>query len=96
MSDDTFFILPDAAAGDARSELLIAIDGKVNTIDADTIGKMIFELHRLAEWLDGWARDKGCEAGNPDGGSAWSCEHCQAIEWLNRVDRILDKAEAQP
>ena len=42
---------------------------------------------RLESDLDGM----GCDAGNFDGGSASSCEHCQLKAELDRVRAALDK-----
>ena len=55
---------------------------------------MYEELHRVSDYLTEITADMSCEAGNFDGGSAWTCEHCQMKEWLNRVDALLLKAGA--
>jgi len=41
----------------------------------------------VASWLEGM----GCDAGNFDGGSAWSCEHCQLREFLDKLHETLRK-----
>lgn len=56
--------------------------------------KMFEELHRVADWMHDEAQNMQCTAGNPDGGSSWTCEHCQHIEWMNRIDALLTKAGA--
>ena len=40
----------------------------------------------VSTWLDGMA----CDAGNPDGGSAASCEHCQLRDFLDQLHAVLD------
>jgi hypothetical protein len=87
---EPFFILPDAKAADARDEIYISIDGTVRTLSAATVVKMIAELQQLTEYLDAESREMGCDAGNFDGGNPWNCGHCQAIEWMNRIDATLD------
>ncbi len=53
------------------------------------------ELSHTAEWVHGMIDDMDCDAGNPDGGSAANCEHCQLIRSLNHIDAILAKARGE-
>lgn len=40
------------------------------------------------------AADTGCSAGNFDGGSAWSCEHCQALQGAAHLDGLATQLGA--
>lgn len=50
----------------------------------------LLEIHRFT--FEGEAVNIGCDAGNPDGGSTESCEHCQLIQDIEEIDQVLNKA----
>lgn len=57
--------------------------------------EMFKELHTVSDWLMTVASDMDCNASNPDGGSVESCDHCQWLKSLNRIDALLLKAGSQ-
>ncbi len=52
----------------------------------------ITELEMCEEKYRAEADARGCDAGNPDGGSAWTCEHCQWIESATMISRTIAAA----
>lgn len=44
----------------------------------------------IAENLEIEAEDMGCDAGNPDGGSCETCEHCQKLQGARYLRRLID------
>lgn len=51
------------------------------------------ELDNVVDYLASEIESMDCSAGNFDGGSAWACEHCQAIEWMNKIDALTSDSE---
>jgi hypothetical protein len=49
------------------------------------------ELRHVADWLHDEVRNMTCDAGNFDGGSTASCDHCQKIAWANRIEALLTR-----
>ena len=46
-------------------------------------------LRIIAESFETWADEIGCDAGNPDGGSTATCEHCRLIQDAHRVRAMI-------
>lgn len=51
--------------------------------------EMYAMLNRCADGFMSLVDDMGCDAGNWDGGSAASCEHCQMVAFANEISRVL-------
>jgi hypothetical protein len=45
---------------------------------------------RSADWFFEIAGEMDCSAGNPDGGSSQTCEHCQMLGFANAIDAALE------
>jgi hypothetical protein len=48
-------------------------------------------LKKSADLVTAWIEGMACDAGNFDGGSAASCEHCQFRNFLNNLHDTLRK-----
>lgn len=46
-------------------------------------------LERCADYIAAELDDMDCNAGNPDGGSNRTCEHCLTREFLNYLKDVL-------
>lgn len=75
MNDSTFFILPDAHAGDAVDEMLISIDGTVRTMSAETIFSLLNAIEGILAEPYGCTH---CDSGvprNPEKGHQVGCPY---------------------
>ncbi len=60
----------------------------------ELINELINELSTVADWLETLISEMTCDAGNFDGGSAASCEHCQLTVWAKRLEALLQEVGA--
>lgn len=57
---------------------------------------LLDEVVRFHANLEADVDDMACNAGNWDGGSSESCEHCQAIMYRDRLAALIVKATGGP
>jgi len=57
------------------------------------IDELYEELWLMADWLREFTKGMDCCIGNSDGWST-ECEHCQLVDWMNRIDALFETEEA--
>ena len=53
---------------------------------------LLAEVERAHEGVSAQIDDMRCDAGNWDGGSSDSCDHCHAIRYRDRLAALISKA----
>lgn len=69
-------------------------NGHGNAVLIATAPDMLEELRLTSTALGEMADDMGCDAGNPDGGSSQTCEHCQMARWVGRIDALIGRVDS--
>ena len=60
-------------------------------IEKQLLDETIGVLHVAEDVIDSLLDGISCDAGNPDGGSKSSCEHCSLLELNYQIKTVVDR-----